>query len=154
MTRYAARTTVSSAQSRDEIERTLARYGATGFAYAWQDTRAVVSFVMRGRQVRFMLEMPSREDRAFTHHSKGRRAPEAATRLWEQATRQRWRALALLVKAKVESVEGGITGFDEEFLSHLVLPGGETVGDRVLPEMGRALAGHALPPLLPAPRRD
>jgi hypothetical protein len=33
MTRFAEKTEVSSTKSRDEIERTLTRYGATGFMY-------------------------------------------------------------------------------------------------------------------------
>lgn len=36
MSRYAATTEVTSEKSRAEIERTVSRYGATGFMYGWQ----------------------------------------------------------------------------------------------------------------------
>ena len=44
MSRYAESTSVSSEKSRAEIERTLTRYGATGFMYGWTDGNALVAF--------------------------------------------------------------------------------------------------------------
>ena len=41
--------------------------------------------------------------------------------------RQRWRALNLAIKAKLEAVESGIVTFDQEFLAHIVGPSGQTV---------------------------
>lgn len=41
MTTYASQTTVSPDRSRAEIERTLSRYGATGFMYGWSDRGAI-----------------------------------------------------------------------------------------------------------------
>lgn len=35
------------------------------------------------------------------------RTPEQAVQAWEQATRQCWRALALIMKVKLEAVESG-----------------------------------------------
>ncbi|HLA14639.1 MAG TPA: hypothetical protein VJZ25_06405, partial [Gemmatimonadaceae bacterium] len=43
MGQYASTTTVSSAQSRAEIEKTLDRYGATSFAYGSEQTRAMIA---------------------------------------------------------------------------------------------------------------
>src|SRR3712207_3164132 len=103
MSRYAANTEVSSSRSRDEIERTLERYGADQFLYGWQEDNAVVGFRMQGRQVRFVLPLPSKSEKRFTEHSRGLRSPEAAHKEWEQAVRQRWRALALVIKAKLEA---------------------------------------------------
>ena len=148
VSRYAADTKVSAASSRMEIERLIERYGASAFAYGWQESRAVISFEMEGRRIRFSLPMPDRNDRAFTHHSKGARTAEAAAKLWEQATRQRWRALALLVKAKLEAVESGITVFDEEFLAHIVLPNGRTVGDETVGQIAISYREGSMPPLL------
>lgn len=137
---YAAGTEVTSSKSRDEIERTLIRYGATQFMYGWADEGAVVAFVASGRQVRFVLPMPNRQDKAFTHTpTRGNRRSEAeAERAYDQAVRQRWRALALVVKAKLEAVSAGITTFEAEFLAHVVLPGGSTVLDEVLPKVDQA----------------
>ena len=58
MSRYAENTSVSAEKSRAEIETTLRRYGATGFMSGWQDLQAQVGFMMKNRQVRFVLPMP------------------------------------------------------------------------------------------------
>ena len=123
MTRYAAKTTVPVARSRDEIERVLGRYGADAFGYGWDGDRSVVSFRAQGRHIRFALEIP----------------PEA------QEERQRWRALLLVIKAKLEAVESGITDFEEEFLAHVVLPDNRTVGDWLLPQVEQAYLDGGMP---------
>ena len=151
MPTYASDTKVSSAQSRQEIERTLERYGADQFMYGWEEERAMVGFRASGRQVRFMLTMPDRNNRDFTHHSRGARTAEAAAKQFEQAVKQRWRALALVVKAKLEAVEAGITTFDEEFMAHIILPNGQTTADFMVPQIQRAYETGQMPPLLPAP---
>jgi len=141
---------VSSEKSRGEIERTLNRYGATGFIYEWHEDKALVAFQMNNRRIKFMLPMPSKTDREFTHTA-GRgsaRHPEDALKSWEQAGRQRWRALALAIKAKMEAVSSGITTFEEEFLSHIVLPNGGTVGSWMIPQIETSYKNKKLPPLL------
>lgn len=71
MTRFAASTEVTSVRSRDEIERTLIRYGADQFMYGWQGDAAIIGFQLDGRRIKFVLPLPARDDRAFTHHSRG-----------------------------------------------------------------------------------
>jgi hypothetical protein len=152
MARYAATTEVPSDRSRAEIERTLARYGATSFLYGWQEGEAVIMFEMHARRIRFVLPMPDSRARAFTYTPIGKvRSAESARAEFEQAVRQRWRALALAVKAKLEAVEAGITSFEEEFLAHVVLPDGETVGRWMAPQIERAYAERRMPAMLPAP---
>ncbi|WP_447896008.1 hypothetical protein [Vreelandella sp. GE22] len=155
MTRYAENTSVSSERSRAEIEQTVSRYGASGFMYGWDGATAVMAFQMNGRRVRFNLDMPDRNSTAFTQTDTGRdRAPAQAAKAWEQACRQRWRALALVIKAKLEAVESGVTEFEEEFLAHIVLPNGSTVGGWMLPQVQTAYDTGTMPPLLPAPGND
>lgn len=153
MTRYAQKTGVSSESSRGEIERTLRRYGATGFMYGWQEDRALIAFEMRERRVRFLLPMPDRNDPKFrfTPARRNLRTPAEQEREWEQACRAAWRALALVIKAKLEAVESGITVFEDEFLAHIMLPGGESVGEWMRPQVARAYQTGQMPPLLPAP---
>ena len=144
---YAEKTTVPVSQSRDEIERTLNRYGATSFAYATQDRRAIISFGIVNRRVRFLLELPDPDAGVYCTYMRGsrqhRREPDVAAKLWEQACRQKWRALALVIKAKLEAVDAGITTVEDEFLAHTVLPGGETVGERTAPIIAEAYrVGH------------
>lgn len=163
--RYAQRTTVPVDQSRNEIETTLARYGAQQFMYGWDRTGALVAFVVeptpgQRRQVRFHLPLPSRDERRFTHHSRGSRTALAAEREWEQACRQRWRALLLVVKAKLEAVESGIADFEDEFLAYIMLPDGQTVGEWVTPQLtdaydpDRGLMPRGLPLLQLEPGDD
>lgn len=48
-------------------------------------------------------------------------------------------------------VEAGITEFETEFLAHIVLPDGETVGSWMRPQLERAYAVGRMPELLPLP---
>jgi hypothetical protein len=76
------------------------------------------------------LPLPARDDPQFTAYTRSYRTytrlATEAERLWEQACRRRWRALALVIKAKLEAAEAGITEFEAAFLAHIVLPDGET----------------------------
>lgn len=150
--RYAARTVVGADKSRAEIERILLKYNATGFLYGWNENRAVIGFHMCKRQIKFVLQMPDRRDEAFwtTPGRRQRRKEGQAHAAWEQATRQRWRALALAIKAKLEAVEAGIASFDQEFLPYVVLPGGETVSEFMLPQIESAYMTGKIPKMLPA----
>lgn len=150
MSRYAENTSVDSSSSRAEIERTLTRYGATSFMYGWEDGRAAIGFVVDGRQVRFVLPMPDRTAREFTHTPErgNRRTDSAAAAEYEKAVRQRWRALALVVKAKLEAVAAGIVTFEEEFLAHMVLPNGNSVYQEVSPAVEQAYRTGVVAPLM------
>ena len=151
MSTYAKDTAVDSGKSRAEIERTLTRYGATGFMYGWDQDRAIVGFVANGRQVKFVLPLPDRNAREFTHTpSRGyRRTAEQQEQAFEQGVRQRWRALALVIKAKLEAVEAGIVTFEQEFAMHMMLPHGATVGEWVIPQLREVYENNEMPALLP-----
>lgn len=152
MSEYAKNTEVTREKSIAEIERTLMRYGATAFSYAWQGMQAMVMFECKARRVRFIVPMPDRAEKRFTSYMRGSfrhdRTPEAAYKEWEQACRQRWRALALVVKAKLEAVEAGITSFEEEFLAHMVLPNGQSVATWMIPQVAEAYETGHMPPML------
>ena len=156
MSRFAETTTVTSEKSRAEIERTLARYGADQFMYGWAEENALVAFRMSGRHIKFVLPMPDRNDKEFTHTpTRGnRRSVAQIESAYEQAVRQRWRALNLVIKAKLEAVESGITEFDDEFMAHIVLPDGQTFGDWARPQIELAYSQGDMPPLLPGPKGD
>jgi hypothetical protein len=149
--RYAQDTSVSSYQSRAEIERNLTRYGATSFAYASKDREARIMFEVGNRQMLFVLPMPDRSSDEFwlTPSTRKRRSDSAAEQAYEQAVRQRWRALALVIKAKLEAVQSGITTIEDEFLAHIVIPGtnGMTVGQYTLPKIAEAYSLGRLPEL-------
>lgn len=151
MSRYAAQTSVSADKSRAEIESLLTRYGANGFFYGWQGETALVGFTYSARMIRFELAMPPKNAREFTHTpGRGnRRSADDALAAWEQATRQRWRALGLVIKAKLEAVESKISTFEAEFLANIVMPNGQTVGAWVGPQLEQAYEHGKMPALLP-----
>lgn len=149
MAKYAAGTQVDSGRTRNEIEKTITRYGASSFAYGWDGTRAVIGFHMHDRQVRFVVPMPDRNDTEFTRTPTGLvRSATAATQAFDQATRQRWRALLLVLKAKLEAVESGIVTWEQEFGMFVVLPDGRTVAEHTAPAIEAAYATDQVRPLL------
>ncbi len=148
MAKYAKNTSVSSELSRLEIEKVLIRYGADNFAYATTNGMALIGFTMFERQVKFILPLPKREDYRLTETGR-LRTENSQLEAWEQACRQRWRALKLVIQAKLEAVECGISVFEDEFMANIVLPGGETVGDFMKPQIEKAYQLGAPPRLLP-----
>lgn len=87
MTRYANTTSVSCTKTRQDIENCLIKYQATGFAYGWQENAALISFAIKDRRVKFVLPLPDKSSREFTHSSRGRRTPELIESSYEQACR-------------------------------------------------------------------
>lgn len=151
--RFAEGTTVAAEKSRAEIEATLARYGADGFAYAYQGTRTRIEFTAHRRHVRFEMTLPEPGDEAFWKKTRGygRRPADEAQALYEAEVRRMWRALLLAIKAKLEVVSSRIATFEQEFLAHIVLPDGRTAGEHVVPAIARAydsgsVSGRLLPP--------
>jgi hypothetical protein len=153
VTRYAQDTVVSVEKSRAEIERLITRYGATQTAFMNAPGRALIMFEAKERRIVFELPLPDiNEDRFKLGGWNKCRPPEKQHQVWEQACRQCWRALALVIKAKLEAVESGITTFEDEFLAHIVMPDGLTVGAHVKPTIAAWYAGGTMRPLLPAPK--
>lgn len=155
MTKYAKETDVSVARSRAEVEETLERYGASGFGYSWQEDdfgRRIVAiqFEIDRRRVLLRLPMPDPDAEEFKRTPTGqKRQFEAVERAYQQAVRQRWRALNLVVKAKLEAVETGIETVEQAFLANLMLPSGETVGEWVGPQIEEVYRTGQMPSLLP-----
>lgn len=151
MSHYAAQTTVPVEKSKAEIERLLAKYGANEFASGWNAHAATVMFSMQGKRIKFVLPLPDLNDKAIRLNRYGSKDSDSAIqRKYDQAHRQRWRALLLAIKAKLEAVESNITSFESEFLAHFVVPGdGRTMGEVMIPQLQQAYTtGKALPPLL------
>lgn len=145
---YAASTNVDADRSKMEIEKTLRRYGAESFVSGWGNNQVIIGFRMKDRNVRFNLPIPDRDEFKTTEGGRKRWSDPAVDTAWAQAIRQRWRALALVVKAKLEAVESGITSFEEEFLAHIVLPGGKTVWENTRNEIKLAYDTGKVPGLL------
>ncbi len=136
--RYAEKTKVPANQTRSEIEQLLTKHGASGFMFGTTGGKSLVLFEMRERRLRFIVPMPE------LNKSRSNEREVASE------TRRRWRALLLVLKAKLEAVVSEIVMFDEEFLAHIMVDGKTTVGDHMIPQMKDALAGGKLPNLLTA----
>lgn len=154
--KYAQDTSVSSDRSQAEIKSTIQRYGASKYAYFEEDERAAIMFELNDRRLRFNVPLPARTADEFVYRFYNGRNTQKTLPVakqherWEQACRQRWRALALAIKAKLEAVESGITTFEEEFLAHIVLADGKTIGEHIGPQIPKLCAVGGLPKLLPA----
>lgn len=138
--RYAQQTSVSVEKSKAEIEGLLMKYGASKFASGWDLAGATIAFQLSGRYIRFTLPLADKNSKEFRRspHRNDDRSPDKILQLWEQACRQKWRALALVIKAKLEAVESGITTFEDEFMANIVMPSGKTVSEMVRPEIAQA----------------
>lgn len=152
---YARGTIVPIARSKAEIEELVVKYGATQFATMSTAEMAQVAFKMSDRLVRFNLPLPKPEEFKYykkqkdSHYDYERTAP-VMLRMCEQAARERWRALVLIVKAKLQAVESGVTTFEEEFLAHIVTPNGKTVGEWITPQLAEIYQSKRMPPMLTA----
>ena len=130
---YAEKTTVPVSKSRIEIEELIRKHGAGQFVSGFSGNRIMIGFTASGRQVRFVMEIP-----------KGKTGNQT-----DQIERQRWRALLLVIKAKFEAIESGVSCFDDEFMAHIVLPDGRTIGEYMIPQIEEAYESRKMPALLP-----
>ncbi len=135
---FAEGTVVSVPKSKAEIEDLLTRYGADKFGYAVDERSAKILFEVLGRRVRFVLPIPAKTEKRFTHDKRyewNSNTEAKAAALWDAEHRRLWRSLALVIKAKLEAVSSGIVTFENEFLAHFVLPNGQTVGENIAPAL-------------------
>jgi hypothetical protein len=122
---YAENTTVPPERSRAEIEQVLRKYGAEAFSYGYDGERAAIAFRAHGRMLRFEVVVPPLSEFRLRPGSGYRtRTATEQRNARDKSERQRWRALLLVIKAKLEAVATGITSFEEEFLAHILLPDG------------------------------
>lgn len=134
MSIYAKDTVVPIERSKTEIERILMRYGADQFGYISKTDRAVIQFSMKKKMLRFDLPLPTTADASEAYVAK--------------ESRRRWRSLSLVIKAKLEAVDSGITQFEAEFLAHIVLPNKQTVAEYLLPQVEAAYLSGQVPAML------
>ncbi len=147
MGRYAQNTNVAVSKSKAEIEKTLKRYGAKEFAYGCSPDKAMIGFIFKKRTIRRTIILPPKEDFRYTPTGL-RRCDSTIEKEWEQACRQRWRALSLVIKAKLEAIESGIASLEDEFLAYIVLPGGSTIGQELEGEIDKIIETGKMSKLL------
>lgn len=139
---YAENTSVPVDRSMSEIKKILSKYGATAFAFGESPERAMVQFQMANRQIKIIIPLPVK-GKAMNH-----KRYLLGEKHIDQMVRSRWRSLVITIKAKLECVECGITTLEQEFMAHIVLPNGQTVGDVMTPQIQMAYENKKMPPLL------
>lgn len=128
---YAEGTTVPFEKSISEIITALKKAGAERIGQFEDTGFYAVQFHLADRMVRFrvpfkpLTDIPMRDGRGMMLT-----AAQRAAR-FDAARRQRGRALLLVIKAKLESVESGVETFEEAFLAHVVMSDGHTVYERI-----------------------
>lgn len=110
---YGAYTKVPLDRTMNEIVAMLKKAGAESIAQFEDNKQLAVQCFAQDRLLRFAVTLPE--------------SP--------QGRRQRGRALMLVIKAKLESVESEVETFDEAFLANIVTPGGPTVADWLIPQI-------------------
>lgn len=146
--KFAANTTVSPDDSLREIKTILKRYGATRIATSEEESQVIIGFEVHERRVRLVVKTPTLAE--SRQNAKGALMGSVQARqAHEKAIRQRWRALLLVIKAKMEAVEAGVETFEEAFMAQLVLPGStRTVSEWLGPQIETAYRTGSLPFLL------
>jgi hypothetical protein len=118
---YAHDTSVPVDRSKAQIEKLLMQHGAQGFQTGWQGATT---------DARGTVTDPGWDVIGFK---------------WKE----RWRILHLVIKAKLEAVQAGVSIFEEEFLAHIVTESQQTIGQILVP---RIQAGGQILRRLEAPK--
>ena len=148
---YAEKTSVSVSKTKADIEDLIQKAGAGQFVSGYKENMAVIGFSLANRQIRLVLPLPDKQEQKFwfTPERRTKRSEKQAYEAWEQACRSRWRALYLIIKAKLEAVDSGISTIEREFFYDIVLPDGKTVGEFMATQIETAYKTGEMPPLLP-----
>lgn len=150
MSKYAEGTQVPVSRSREEIERTLERFGATAQMWMRDDEvgAVTVAFKRDGKMYKFSLRLPPLSAFKETPSHKWIRTAAAAKAAQDTETRRCFRSLANYLKAMLDAIDTGIIVAEEALLPYLMLPGGHTVyeqAQRQLRDIGDVNFALALP---------
>lgn len=163
MGHYAEGTSVPVSRSREELQRILERAGALEIAFATgAGGRARCAFRLKSTGLLVALEVPPvdpaalarklgiRSDRYSKKEGRWLKPHELALAKADGEHRRRWRALLLVVKAKLEAIASGISTFEGEFMAGVVLANGRTLEAELAPKLKELAESGAVPSLLPS----
>lgn len=128
---YAENTSVAFEKSIAEIIGLVRRAGAEQIGQMEEAQGFTIGFRLADRLIRFRVGFPSIDEMPIYNGRRERLTEAKRMDLLEQRKRQRARALMLVIKAKLESVESGIETLEEAFLANVVMADGKTVYERV-----------------------
>ncbi len=137
--RYAEGTSVSVEKTRADLEKLLARHGASQRAVFVDDAtgKARVQFRLADRLIALDVQAVAAGSQRWSKQQR-----------LDQGAREAWRRLLLLVKAKLEAIADGTSTAEREFLADLLLPDGSKVGDALKPQIAESYSNGRMPPLL------
>jgi hypothetical protein len=150
---YAANTSISVEKTTGEIVGLVKRAGAQRVGQMEEPNGFAVQFFVNDRMIRFRVrfrpwtEVPERAGSYGPYRDDAKRKEIA-----EQWKRQRARALLLVIKAKLESVESDVETFEEAFLSNVVMADGKTIYERIQEPIALEYAGGTPQMLLESPK--
>lgn len=127
--KYAENTVVPMERSTAEIERLLAAHGGTHFGMMKYPDRIELGFINNGLRMRIVVDTPNIDDADRRRRENNRR----------------FRALLLVVKAKLIGIEDGIVTFEDEFLPYIVMADGETIGMCLRKQLPEIAVGKSVP---------
>jgi hypothetical protein len=129
---YAIKTKVQIIDTQAQIQRLLQKRGVNRFWSSDEPDKGAIGFFLDKLLIKITVPYPASTN-----------APHDA-----QAKRSRWRALLLIVKARLEAVEAGISTVEKEFLSDIVTPDGPTVYEWLKPQVQQMLKDGRMPKAL------
>lgn len=132
---YASKTKVSVEKSQIHIKQVLQKYGVDGFGIMERGEVAAVMFETGGISIQIDVQIPMR-DKFNSNVSH------------DQDIRQKWRALLLVIKAKLEAVECGISTLEKEFMPFMVMQDGRQMHQHVLPMIDEMMRLGKMPTVL------
>lgn len=91
--------------------------------------RAALAFRLHGRHLRFIVPL--------------------GANFSAQRIRARWRALLLVIKAKLAAIDLGVVTIEDAFLAETVLPDRQTVAEFMAPQIEAAYARGEMAKALP-----
>lgn len=126
MSTYAQGTKVAVTKTLAEIEDLVRKRGGQRFYRGEQEARMVLGWWQSERMLMFGVAMPPLKQFEKKPRGYGSRPMAEQIGLQEQAMREQWRAVLLVIKAKNADVDAKIETFEEAFLGQLVVPDPET----------------------------
>lgn len=168
--RYSTGTKVDVDKSRIELEKILAKHGATQRQVTVDDEAGKAQIVFRLDQRMIRLNMRSERDclpdpgksdfNQDVHCPRGwntwtvKRREEWVEAETEQCDREAWRRLVLITKARFELIADDPEQVERQFLADIMLPDGSTVYEGMKQQLEDSYTTGEMPKLLAAATED
>ena len=153
MRQYAQGTSVSAFQSAVEIQQMLRKHGCGNLGSMDVDGRTIIMFGLGGLTYRIEAPIPDPADERFLakagnpYHQKGDFKQQA----YDTECQRLWRSMVLITKAKLVAIHDGVETFEEAFMPYIVVGGGMTLRETLLPQIKEAAALGNIPSQLALP---